>query len=154
MIILSEYSVKYSGSHSIIDPKIISTGGKAVKKRTCDRFTIPGTALYYKNKPGLFLKHNYSEVYYPVINFSRGGVKFLCDERLKAGTALVVKIDIPGVQENVELFASVRWISKNPEQSYLYQTGIAFNSYGNKKNDNPMEMLSLLEKIEDQTVTD
>ncbi len=124
-----------------------------MKKRSCDRFTIPGTTIYYKNKPRLFLKHEYSDTYYPVLDFSRGGAKFLCNDRLKAGTPLVVKINIPGVEENPEFLASVRWISRNPEESYQYQTGIAFNSYGNKKNENPMEVLSLLERIEIQTTT-
>lgn len=121
-----------------------------MKKRSCDRFSIPGTTLYYKNKPGLFIKHEYSDAYYPVLDFSRGGAKFLCNDRLKAGTALIVKINIPGCEDTPELLASVRWISKNREQSYRYQTGIAFNSYGNKKNENPMETLSLLKMIERQ----
>ncbi|MCF6248813.1 MAG: PilZ domain-containing protein [Desulfobacula sp.] len=147
--------MKYSGlALNLLLEKTIFTGGIAVKKRTCDRFTIPGTTIYYKNKPRLFLKHEYSDTYYPVLDFSRGGAKFLCNERLKAGSALLVKIDIPGVEENIELLASVRWISKNPEQSYQYQTGIAFNSYGNNKNENPTAILSLLEKIEHQTATD
>ena len=119
-----------------------------MKKRSCERFNIPGTTLYYRSKPSFFVRRKYSSTYYPVIDFSRGGAKFLCDERLKAGSAIIVKFNIPGIDEEPELKASVRWISKNPEKSYKYQTGIAFNSYGSKKDDNPQAVLSLIKKIE------
>ena len=47
-----------------------------------------------------------------------------------------------------EIIAVVKWISKNPEQSYRYQTGLAFNSYGEGKNQNPKEILRLFENLE------
>jgi len=119
-----------------------------LKKRTCDRFSIPGTTLYYKHKPSLFKKPQYSEHYFPVINMSKGGAKFLSNERLRAGKSITIKITIPGKEESVEILADVRWISKNPEQSYRYQTGIAFNSYGVKKNENPVEILAFFESLE------
>ena len=119
-----------------------------MKKRSCNRFTIPGTTLYYKSKPRLFKKQNYSENYYPVINLSKGGANFLCDERLKAGTNIIVKINVPGASQHPEIIASVRWISKNPEQSYKYQTGIEFNAYGTGRNENPASVLTLLENLE------
>ena len=96
------------------------------------------------------MKHDYPDIYYPVPDFSCGGAKFLCNDRLKAGTPIIVKLVIPGFDESPELLSSVRWISKNREQSYQYQTGIAFNSYGNKKNENPVEILSFLKTIEKQ----
>jgi len=129
-------------------------GGNVLKKRNCDRFSIPGTTIYYKDKPGLFIKHNYSDHYYPVINMSKGGAQFLCNERLKAGKKIIVKIKVPGINQKPEILANIRWISKNPEQSYQYQTGIAFNSYGNKKNENPAEILTFLESLELKEKTD
>jgi len=119
-----------------------------VKKRSCERFSIPGTILYYKNRPGFFSKSKYSNEYYPVINISKGGANFLCNPRLKVGTLLTVKINIPGVETELEILANVKWISKNPEQSYRYQTGVAFNSYGDGKNENSREILALLETLE------
>jgi Tfp pilus assembly protein PilZ len=119
-----------------------------LKKRSCDRFSIPGTTLCYKHKSFFLKKHSYSEDHFPVINMSRGGAKFLCNERLQAGKSIVIKVDIPGRNQQIEILADVRWISKNPEQSYRYQTGIAFNAYGNKKNENPMEILALFESLE------
>ncbi|MEA2059167.1 MAG: PilZ domain-containing protein [Thermodesulfobacteriota bacterium] len=88
-----------------------------MKKRHCERFSIPGTTLYYKNRPGIFIKPVYPEKYFPVLNLSRGGVSFLCNERIKPGKKILVKIEIPGVDQPVELFATIRWISRNREQS-------------------------------------
>lgn len=119
-----------------------------MKKRSCNRFNIPGTTLYYKDKPSFFKKPSYPDNYFPVINLSLGGAQFLCNERLKAGKRLIIKINIPGVDEQLEILANVRWISKNREQSYQYQTGIAFNSYGDNKDDNSKDILSILEALE------
>ncbi len=119
-----------------------------MKKRSCNRFSIPGTVLYYKNKPRFFGKGKYSDEYYPVINMSKGGAGFLCNEKLQAGTSLVIKIRIPGISAESEIISEVKWISKNPEQSYRYRTGLAFSSYGEGKNQNPKEVLTFLESLE------
>lgn len=119
-----------------------------MKKRNCKRFSIPGTTLYYKNTPGLFFKQDYPDQYYPVINMSRGGASFLCNERLKAGKKIIIKLQIPETEQKIEMQASVKWISRNPEESYQYRTGIAFNTYGNKKDENPASMLEFFKSIE------
>lgn len=79
---------------------------------------------------------------------SKGGAGFLCNERFKAGTSLVIKIRIPGIPTESEIISEVKWISKNPEQSYRYRTGLAFSSYGEGKNQNPKEILTWLETLE------
>ena len=109
---------------------------------------IPGCTLYYRNKPGLLIRTKYSEDYFPVINLSRGGVKFLCNERLKPGQDVVIKINIPGESQHPEINANIKWVSKNTEQSYRYQTGVAFNAYGNGKNENPEDILVFLKTLE------
>ena len=119
-----------------------------MKKRKCDRFSIPGTVLYYKIMPRLFGVGVYSQDYYPVVNMSRGGALFLCDQRLAAGTVLTVKLMIPGDETELELLAEVRWIAKNPEQSYRYRTGIAFSPYGSGKKQNPEALLDRLKQLE------
>jgi Tfp pilus assembly protein PilZ len=119
-----------------------------VKKRKCDRFSIPGTVLYYKVVPRFFGEGAYSDNYYPVINMSRGGALFLCDQRFEAGTELLVKLVIPQNERELALRADVRWIAKNPEQSYRYRTGIAFSAYGSGKKQNPEQVLDLLKQVE------
>ena len=120
-----------------------------MKKRSCKRFSIPGTTLYYKRKRSLFKKAQYPDIYYPVINISKGGAQFLCNERLKAGKQLEIKILIPGHPEPLEILSDVRWIAKNREQSYTYQTGIAFHPYGDLKHQNPTEILDALVRLEE-----
>ncbi len=119
-----------------------------MKKRSCKRFNIPGTALYYRGKPFFFFNSKFSNDYYPVINLSKGGARFLCHQRLAPGRDIIIKLKIPGVERVPEILASIKWISKNHEQSYQYQTGIAFNAYGGKKNENSMDVLSLFEELE------
>jgi hypothetical protein len=119
-----------------------------LKKRNCERYIISGTTLFYKYRSSFFKKHKYSHDYFPVINISKGGAKFLCNNRLKAGKSLIIKVNIPGIETKPEIMASVKWISKNPEESYKYQTGIAFNSYGDGKNENSQKVLDLLETLE------
>jgi hypothetical protein len=77
----------------------------------------------------------------------------LCNQRLKAGAVLIIKLNIPGVETEPEIITDVKWISKNPEQSYRYQIGIAFNAYGTRKNENPIALLSTFQKLEIQSGT-
>ena len=121
-----------------------------LKKRNCERYIIFGTTLFYKFKSSFLKKHEYTYDYFPLLNISKGGAKFLCNEKLKAGKQLIVKINIPGIETKPEIMASVRWISKNLEESYKYQTGIAFNSYGSGKNENSQKIFDLLETLEQQ----
>ena len=53
-----------------------------------------------------------------MINLSKGGAKFLSHNRLTPGKNLLVKLNIPGRENSCEIMADVRWISRNPEQSY------------------------------------
>lgn len=122
-----------------------------MKKRTCTRFSIPGTTLYYKRKPGFFRKPRYSEFYYPVINLSKGGTMFLCNDRLETAQTIIVKINIPGIETPLELTGSISWVSKNPEKSYKYRTGIAFNAYGSSSDENPVNLLDIFKTLEKQT---
>ncbi len=119
-----------------------------LKKRSCERFNIPGTTLHYREKPVFFFAGKYSVDYYPVVNLSKGGARFLCHQRLSPGRQITIKLNIPHMDQAFEILASVKWISKNPEQSYRYQTGIGFNSYGERRGENSREILSLLEGIE------
>ena len=119
-----------------------------LKKRNCKRFSIPGITLHYREKAFFFFAGKYSEDYYPVINLSKGGAKFLCNQRLAPGNRITIRLDIPGMDQPHEILANIKWISKNLEKSYRYQTGISFNSYGVRNNENSMEILSFLKALE------
>lgn len=117
-------------------------------KRECKRFNIPGTTLYYKKIPLFWGRKQYSDDYFPVLDISRGGLKFLCNDRIGPGESVVLKLNIPGTNLQPEIKAIVRWISRNREQSYRYQTGVSFNSYGIGKKDNPIDVLDFLTALE------
>ncbi len=121
-----------------------------LKKRHCKRFNILGTTLHYKKKSFLWLKREFSRDYFPVLDISKGGLKFLNNNKINAGTAVVLKLNIPEIPATIQVKACIRWIAKNPESSYRYQIGVSFNSYGKSKNENSLKVLSLLKSLEEK----
>jgi len=119
-----------------------------LKKRSCVRFHAPGATLCYRKKARFWRKGAYSEDHYPVLDISRGGVKFLSNHRLKVGQSVEARIHIPETEQILKIAAVVRWVGKNPEASYRFQTGIAFAPYGSGKNDNPPELLERIRELE------
>mgnify|MGYP006308797177 FL=1 len=85
-------------------------------------------------------------------NLSRGGAKFVCHSRLKAGMEIDALFDIPHLESPLEIICTVRWVARNPEESYPYQVGVSFKAYGRRKNENPPEILDTLKKIEKEFV--
>lgn len=119
-----------------------------MKKRSCIRFNVPGAILSYRKKPRFWRRNGYSEDRFPVLDLSRGGAKFLSDHRLKVGLEIDVQVHLPEVDQTLEMAAVVRWVSRNPEASYRFQTGIAFAPYGTRKRENPPEILDQLKQLE------
>ena len=119
-----------------------------MKKRSCERFQIPGVTVFLKKRSLLF-NTKFPDDYFPVLDLSRGGARFLSNHKFTPGTDMTVRFDIPGHQTTPEILASICWISRNPEASYRYQTGISFNPYGPGKADNPLNILQFFEVIEE-----
>jgi Tfp pilus assembly protein PilZ len=109
---------------------------EGIERRTCIRFEIPGATVSYKLKKPLLTKSSYGEEFCPTIDLSRGGLRFLTQEDLKIGTALMLKISIPGERVPLELHGQVRWVAPNVGMSYKYQIGAQFSPYGEKKGQN------------------
>ncbi len=124
-----------------------------MKKRSCARFNVPGTTLYYRKRRKLFDRGRYPNEYFPVLDVSRGGANFVCNERLKVGGAIAVLISIPSLEKPLALLARVRWVSMNPEQSYRFITGIAFNPFGTGRNKNSPGILDEIKKLEAEYAT-
>lgn len=121
-----------------------------MEKRHCRRFHVPGTTLFYKKNRMFQDKGEYSNDYYPVLDISRGGLRFLTNERPKVGLSIKMKLAVPDAENQPEIEGVVRWVSKNHEESYQYQTGVSFNAYGNKKKENPSEILSFIKTLEQE----
>ncbi|MFW6140667.1 MAG: PilZ domain-containing protein [Acidobacteriota bacterium] len=110
---------------------------KGIERRTCTRFEIPGATVSYK----VFhispkLKRGYGEEFCPVVDLSRGGLRFVCQNKLDMNSKMKMKVSVPGERVPLELLGRVRWSAANPGKSYKYQTGVQFNPYGEKKKQN------------------
>ncbi len=80
---------------------------------------------------------------------SKGGASFLTNQRIKPGSAIIVKFTIPGIDSPLEISCTTRWIARNREESYRFQTGISFNTYGKNKNQNQLEILEVFNELEE-----
>jgi Tfp pilus assembly protein PilZ len=118
------------------------------EKRTCHRFEIPGSFLMYK-RIGLIRAKKYIEAA-RLYNISKGGLSFACDEEIKKGKNIIVKIIIPD-QNDLELLAQVCWQRESRDQINL-ATGIAFSTFGSGSGRNPMESLDRLRELDKQFV--
>jgi len=107
-----------------------------IERRTCIRFEIPGATVSYRLKKSLLIKPADGEEFCPVLDISRGGLRFLSKGDLKIGTPVTLKISVPGERIPLELHGQVRWSSPKEGGSYKHQVGVQFNPYGEKKGQN------------------
>lgn len=121
---------------------------KGMERRTCTRFEIPGATVSYKEKKLFFSKKEINEEYTPVLDISRGGLRFLCQKLLKNKSKVSLTVSIPDERISLSLRGRVLWISFNPGKSYKYQIGIQFDPYGEKKEENSPEDLARLITLE------
>ncbi|MFW6159663.1 MAG: PilZ domain-containing protein [Acidobacteriota bacterium] len=109
---------------------------KGLERRACIRFEIPGAAVSYKKKGFLLSSKSYGEEFCPVLDISRGGLRFLALKPLKINTPVTMKISIPGERIPLLLKGKVRWSGPHVGKNYKYQIGVQFNPYGQKKDQN------------------
>jgi Tfp pilus assembly protein PilZ len=107
------------------------------ENRTCIRFVIPGAMVRYEFK-------DYTEEFSPLVDISRGGVKFLGKHPLEINADITLKISVPGEMIPLTLHGKVRWISFIEEKDQ-YQIGVQFNPYGEKERQNyPGNMVKII----------
>ena len=109
---------------------------QGMEKRSCTRFRIPGATVAFKKMGGLFRKPSYGGEFLPVLDISRGGIRFLSHEILDLDQKIYLKIQAPGDNFPLTMTGMVRWYSSNPGMSYKYQIGVQFHAYGEKKDMN------------------
>ena len=109
---------------------------KGIERRTCIRFEIPGATLNYKREKTFLPEGKYVEEFCPVLDISRGGLRFLTQEDLKMNTMVSMQISLPGERIPLEMKGQVRWSAVNAGKSYKHQVGVQFNPYGEKKGQN------------------
>lgn len=121
---------------------------KEIERRACTRFEIPGATVSCKEKRLFFAKKEINEEYTPVLDISRGGLRFLGQELLKNKRRVSLTISIPDERIPLSLNGRVLWNSFNPGKSYKYQIGVQFDPYGEKKDQNNPEDLARLVTLE------
>ena len=128
-----------------------------VERRTCIRFKIPGATVNYQRK-SLFPKPGFVEEFCPVLDISRGGVRFLTQKVIKPDTAVTLRISVPGERIPFSLKGIVKWSSPSEGKSYQFQVGVQFNPYGMDKDQNlPQTMVKIMaleQKFADKPKTD
>lgn len=122
---------------------------EGLKRKRFKRLRIKGATVNFIQKHFLFYKGDYSEEFCPVIDLSRGGIRFLCRRLLSTLIKkITVQIYIPGEKSYLNLKGRIKWISLNPSMNYRYQVGVQFNSFGERKEDNRPEILERLIALE------
>jgi Tfp pilus assembly protein PilZ len=125
---------------------------KEVERRLCLRFNIPGATVSYR-KEGLFAsKTRTDEEFCPVLDLSRGGVRFLTQKPLKFKSRILVQLTIPGERVPIDLKGRVRWSTFNAGKSYKYQAGVQFNAYGLERGQNGPQVLTRIVALETKFV--
>ncbi len=109
---------------------------RGIERRTCIRFEIPGATLSYKKDKGLLPDAKYGAEFCPILDISRGGLRYLTQENLKINSNVILKISLPGERVPLVMKGQVRWVAINAGKSYKYQIGVQFNPYGEKKGQN------------------
>lgn len=109
---------------------------KGIERRSCQRFKIPGATVDYKREKIFPPSSGFIEEFCPVLDISRGGVRFLTQKPIKQNSHLSLKISVPGERIPLVLTGEVRWSTFNPGKSYKYQVGVQFSAYGEKKGQN------------------
>lgn len=110
---------------------------EGIEKRTCIRFQIPGATVSYQFK-------EHVEEFSPLVDISRGGLKFIGKKPPEINTEVTLNISIPGERIPLTLHGKVQWISY-VEAKDQYFIGVQFNPYGEKQGENyPGNMVKII----------
>jgi len=124
-----------------------------IKRRACQRFTVSGALVAYKRKRLFSSLPVYEKESFPILNLSSGGLRFVCQEKIRIDSKLYLKLSFPKEDTSLELQGQVRWIMPYTERSYKYQIGIQFNPYGSEKDNNSPESLKKIKSLEKKYAT-
>ncbi len=108
-----------------------------IERRTCLRFEIPGATISYKVSKFLpAALDKYEEEFCPLLDISRGGMRFQANHKLNIDTKLIMHISVPGERVPLVLHGHLRWVTPTGSSGYRFQMGVQFNPYGEKKDQN------------------
>jgi len=125
---------------------------KDVEKRLCQRFRIGGATVSYRIVRLFASKTGTDEEFCPVLDLSRGGVRFLTQKPLKFKSRVRLQLTVPGERAPLDLNGRVRWSTFNTGKSYKYQVGVQFEPYGHEKRQNAPQTLTRIVALETKFV--
>lgn len=129
-------------------------GYDGVERKRFKRLKIPKARVNIMQKQFLFYRKKYSEEFCPVVDLSRGGIRFLCRKLLSSNIKKIsLQIYIPGERSYLNLKGRIRWISLNPMVNFKYQVGVQFNPFGEKRDNNRPEKLKRIIELEKKLLT-
>jgi len=102
-------------------------------------------------KIGIFRQRKYENTI-RLYNISKGGLSFACDEELKKGKTIIIKLFIPN-EDPLELLSTVCW-QKDSSDGYSLATGVIYLPFGKGANMNPSESLDRLRELDKKYVRD
>jgi len=115
-----------------------------IERRTCIRFKIPGATVNYQRK-SLLPKPGFVEEFCPIMDISRGGIRFLTQKVIKPDTEVTLRISVPGERIPFNMKGVVKWFAPSEGKSYQFQVGVQFNPYGMDKDQNlPQTMVKIM----------
>lgn len=117
-----------------------------VEKRRSRRFQIPGGEVRYKKIGLLTLMKDFSKAY-PVLNVSKGGLAFACEEKLRRGKKFMVQLLAPN-EIPLNLRSRVRWQGQWAGSSAFRVTGVEFMPFGTCRGWNSLEALDVLRRLD------
>jgi Tfp pilus assembly protein PilZ len=119
-------------------------GENEIERRSCIRFKIPGATVNYQRK-SLLAKTGFIEEFCPIMDISRGGIRFLTQKMLKPDSEVTLRISVPGERIPFTMKGIVKWSSPGEGKSYPFQVGVQFNPYGMDKDQNlPQNMVKIM----------
>lgn len=118
---------------------------QGVERRKCRRFQIPGAEIKYQRERLAFSSKRFSRAL-PVLDMSKGGLAFLCGEKIKRGKKLILQMLMPN-ESPLALRARVRWQGKEWNNSDI-TTGVEFMPFGNRRKWNSFETLDVLRELD------
>ena len=120
------------------------------EQRENPRFEVSGATLQYE-RPKLFTgTEAFVEKECPVVDMSRGGVRFLADTLLSAGMQGNLRISNPDDADVAVLRGQVRWGFRD-RGAYRYRIGAQFAPFGSEAGCNTPAALMILERWESRS---
>ncbi len=115
------------------------------EKRVCYRFKIPGAEGKYK-KTGFLKLFNDFVVAPSLLDVSKGGLAFVCEDEFEKGQKLIVQL-VPPEEMSITLHSHVRRVSSILNTTHN-KISVQFIPFGKRSGSNPIEALDILRRLE------